>query len=228
MRERIYRRLTELAEPGEYAEFSRRICATRYPILGVRLPVLREIAKEICRGDWRAFLSEPGRGSYEEIMLEGMVTAGAKAELEEKLERTRAYLPKIDCWALTDSVVPTYRFKKTELPRVREFITPLLQSPEEFEARFALIVLLDYFLTAEYATWTAETVASLETDKYYVNMARAWILAELAVQHGELTFALLESGRLDPFTHNKTISKICDSRRISDGAKQRVRSLRRK
>ena len=182
MRDEIYARLLELAEPGEFAEFSRRICMTGYVLLGVRLPQLRRLAKEICRGDWQTFLQEPGHGTYEEIMLEGMVLAGAKTELAEKLARTCAYLPKIDCWALVDSVVPTYRFKPQELPRVREFILPLLQSEREFDQRFALVVLLDYFLTPEYAAETAERVAALQSDKYYVNMARAWLLAGLAVQ----------------------------------------------
>ena len=161
-------------------------------------------------------------------MLEGMVLAGARAEIAEKLERTRAFLPKIDCWALVDSIVPTYRFKPQELPQVREFILPLLQSEREFDQRFALVVLLDYFLTPEYAAETAELVAVQQSDKYYVNMARAWILAELAVQQEALTFALLESGRLDAFTHNKTISKMCDSYRILEASKDRARALRRR
>lgn len=228
MRDEIYARLLELAEPGEFAEFSRRICMTGYPLLGVRLPQLRKLAREICRGDWRTFLQEPGHGTYEEIMLEGMVLAGARAEIAEKLERTRAFLPKIDCWALVDSIVPTYRFKPQELPQVREFILPLLQSEREFDQRFALVVLLDYFLTPEYAAETAELVAVQQSDKYYVNMARAWILAELAVQQEALTFALLESGRLDAFTHNKTISKMCDSYRIPEASKNRARVLRRR
>ena len=67
-----------------------------------------------------------------------------------------------------------------------------------------------------------------QSDKYYVNMARAWILAELAVQQEALTFALLESGRLDAFTHNKTISKMCDSYRIPEASKDRARALRRR
>lgn len=228
MRDEICARLNELAEPGEFAAFTKRICMTRYPVLGVRLPALRKLAKEVCRGDWRAFLQEPGNGTYEEILLDGLVTAGARAELAEKLARTQTYLPKIDCWALTDSVVPTYRFRTDELPQVRAFVQPLLQSTEVFVQRFALIVLLDYFLTPDDAAWTAEQVAALQSDKYYVNMARAWILAELAVKQETLAFSLLESGRLDAFTQNKAISKLCDSYRISDESKRRARALRRR
>ena len=42
-------------------------------ILGVRLPILRKLAKKIIRGDWRAYLASAQDQSFEEIMLQGMV-----------------------------------------------------------------------------------------------------------------------------------------------------------
>ncbi len=223
----IRKRLEEWKD-ADYREFLGKLCSTRYPMLGVRLPLLRKLAREITAGDWRRFLAEVCNETYEETMLEGMVLAGAKCPLEEKLTYTAKYISKPDCWALTDSVVPTYRFRTAELPQVQAFFIPYLGSEREFEVRFALIVLLDYFLREPYAEWTAETVQKVYSNKYYVNMARAWILAELAVNRKDLTFALLESQTLDVFTHNKTISKMCDSRRIAEEEKARARLLRRK
>ncbi|MDR0889830.1 MAG: DNA alkylation repair protein [Oscillospiraceae bacterium] len=227
MQEEIYARLLSLAEP-EYRAFHMRLCKTRYPILGVRIPALRAIAKEICCGNWRAFSDSCAGESYEQIMLEGFVLAGAKMPLEEKLARTADYIKKPDCWALTDCVVPSYRFRKQDLAQILAFFEPYLHSQEEFQLRFALIVLLDYFLVDEYAPWVAKTVAAVQHDGYYVNMARAWLLAELATDYDALTFSLLEGAQLDTFTHNQTISKLCDSRRIPDARKAYARSLRRK
>lgn len=221
----ILERLKALAEP-EYAAFASRLCSTRYPMLGVRLPKLRAMAKELCRSDWRAYLRAPTGETFEEVMLRGMVLAGAPCPLEEKLENTEAYLPLPDCWSLTDSVVPTYRFRKGELETVRRFFAPYLQASGTFEVRFALIVLLDYFLCPEYEQWVADMVLKVDSNEYYVNMARAWILATLAVRRPDLTFRILEEGRLDPFTHRKTISKLCDSYRISAEDKSRARALR--
>lgn len=226
MTEDIRSRLESLAEP-DYAAFSRRLCPTAYPMLGVRLPSLRALARELWRGDWRGYLAAPVGESFEEVMLRGMVLAGAPCALGEKLERTAAYISLPDCWSLTDSVVPTYRFRRAELETVRDFFRPYLQSPAEFEVRFALIVLLDYFLTPEYAQWAAEAALSVNRNIYYVNMARAWLFATLAVTQPEITLRVLESDELDAFTRNKTISKLCDSRRIPEELKSRVRTMRR-
>lgn len=223
----IRNRLELLAEP-EYAAFSRRLCATAYPMLGVRLPQLRALAAELWKGDWRGYLAAPVGESFEEVMLRGMVLAGAPCGLAEKLGNTATYIALPDCWSLTDSVVPTYRFRKTELNTVRDFFGPYLQSAAEFEVRFALIVLLDYFLTPEYAQWAAEAALSVNSNLYYVNMVQAWLFATLAVTRPDTTLRILEEGKLNVFTHNKTISKLCDSRRISADYKAQVRRLTRK
>lgn len=218
----------EPQKDAAYAAFSRKLCTTRYPMLGVRLPVLRTMAREICKEGWRKFLEEVQDRCYEEVMLEGMVLAGSKASLEEKLERTAAYMKKMDCWALTDSVAPTYRFKQEELSRVWEFFIPYLHRDAEFEVRFALVVLLDYFLTDGFIQDVVKLTTEVDHNGYYVNMARAWLLAEAAVSCPEIVLEILEQGILDPFTHKRTISKIRDSYRISREIKDKAAAFGRK
>lgn len=41
-------------------------------ILGVRLPVLRKLAKKLARGEWQEYLTGAADDSMEEIMLQGM------------------------------------------------------------------------------------------------------------------------------------------------------------
>ena len=53
--EEIRARLLELADPG-YREFHGKLLPGTDNILGVRVPALRKLAKEIVRGDWEAFL----------------------------------------------------------------------------------------------------------------------------------------------------------------------------
>ena len=50
--------LKELADPA-YREFNRKIVPDT-EMLGVRLPVLRGIAKEIAKGDWKGYLQKAG------------------------------------------------------------------------------------------------------------------------------------------------------------------------
>lgn len=42
-------------------------------MLGVRLPPLRKLAKEIAKDDWRSYLNLPENQFFEEFMLQGMV-----------------------------------------------------------------------------------------------------------------------------------------------------------
>mgnify|MGYP000411726512 FL=1 len=64
--------LLELAEPS-YQRFSSRLLPGTPDILGVRLPVLRKIAKQIAKENWREFLNQNDDIYFEEIMLRGMV-----------------------------------------------------------------------------------------------------------------------------------------------------------
>lgn len=116
MRNTVIAALRDAAEP-KYAAFQKKLCPdTALEIWGVRLPRLRSLAKEIARGPWRSFLTQAQRECYEEVLLQGLVIAYAKAPLEEKLSRLEALLPWLDSWALTDSIVPTFRFAREDLP----------------------------------------------------------------------------------------------------------------
>ena len=57
---------------------------------------------------------------------------------------------------------------------------------------------------------------------------QAWLLAELGTHDFEMVENLLKSGALEIFTHNKTISKLRDSYRITPEQKDALVLLRRK
>ena len=69
-------------------------------------------------------------------------------------------------------------------------------------------------------------VEVIRSDDYYVNMARAWYFATALAKQWEDVLPLLEQRRLDPWTHNKTIQKACESYRVSAEHKTLLRSLR--
>lgn len=71
-------------------------------ILGVRVPALRKLAKEIVRGDWEAFLLENDREWYEKDMLQGLVIGCAPMDYEKRLARIREFIPRINNWAVCD------------------------------------------------------------------------------------------------------------------------------
>ena len=69
----IRERLFALSEP-EFQKFSAALIPGEERMLGVRLPALRALAKEIARSDsWADYLAAAPRDYFEEIMLRGMI-----------------------------------------------------------------------------------------------------------------------------------------------------------
>lgn len=105
-------RLDALAEE-KYRDFSSRLLPGTSDILGVRLPLLRKIAAEIARSDWRSYLDSASDDTFEEIMLQGMVIGCAPAQPEETLRLTALFLPKITNWSLCDSFCAGFKDRKS-------------------------------------------------------------------------------------------------------------------
>ena len=93
--------LLELTEP-KYMKFTSALMPGVENVLGIRLPVLRSIAKEIAAGDWRAYLAEAEDFYFEERMLQGLVIGCARCTPAEKLEHVARFVPKINNWAVCD------------------------------------------------------------------------------------------------------------------------------
>lgn len=65
-----------------------------------------------------------------------------------------------------------------------------------------------------------------DDDHYYVQMAQAWLAAELAVYEPEAVYEWFQKNTLKYNINGKAIQKICDSFRICDAWKQRFKQLR--
>lgn len=165
----------------EYKEFNAKLCPdTKREMLGIRIPKLRNLAKSMIKeNDWKEILENLEDEYFEEIILQGFVIAYAKCDIEEKYEYIKKFVPKIDSWAISDTFVPTLKIKEKDLEKVFDFITPYFNSKKEFEIRFAVIMLLDYYITEEYVDRVIEILDNIEHDGYYVKMGVAWCLAEI-------------------------------------------------
>ena len=218
--------LLSLAEP-EYLAFHSKLIQTAAPLHGVRLPLIRALAKEICRGNWRAYLDTVTPLSYEEIMLRGLVIGQASGGTEEILAYTKKFLPLIDNWAVNDSFASALKLADRERPAFWNFVeSACLPSPEEFTQRFGVTILLFHFLTEEYIDRVLTCCESARHEGYYVKMAVAWTLSMCYVKFPDKTLPLLQERRLEPFTHNKTIQKCVESRQLSPADKSFLRTLR--
>lgn len=214
------------------AEFSARLMPNVDSdfILGVRIPIVRKISKEILKGDWKLYLAESKniKNRYEEeILLEGLIIASAKMDLSERLELIKEFIPKITTWGINDSFCPTIKLKKEELPIMWKFILPYLKSKNEFEVRFAVIMMLDNYIIDEYVDKVILNLDKVKNDSYYAEMAIAWTMAEIGIKYTDKLMNYLEGNcNLDKFTYNKTLQKMRESYRISDELKEKLKSMK--
>lgn len=195
---------------------------------GVRVPELRKLAKQLIKGDWRSFV-EMVRTSrvYEMNMLCGMVTALAKCDFKEKLSYVRQFIPCINNWAVCDIVCGDMKEVKENREAMFEFIQPYLVSEEEYEVRFAVVILMQYFLTDKYIYDVLKIYDGIRHEGYYVKMAVAWGISLCFIKYREETFSYLVSCNLDDFTYNKSIQKMIESFRVSSQDKQILRGMKR-
>lgn len=224
--EQIISFLEKHAEP-EYAAFSASLLNDTITVRGVRLPLLRKFARQLVKeGVWLRLWEEDTDRSFEMILLKGLTLAGAKLPEEERWEYIARYVPLITNWALCDSVCTSLRFVRREPESAWQRLQPYWLSDREFAQRFAVVMLLDHFLTSDYIERVLEVLTSLQPAGYYAAVAVAWALSVAFVDFPERVYALLQSGCLSDEMQRMTLRKIIESRRVSDSWKECIRALR--
>lgn len=199
-------------------------------ILGLRVPDVRALAKEIARGDWRSYLAAPGHHYMEERMLHGLVLGQIKvADAAEYLTLVEQFIPQINSWSVCDTFqfAGRQRFVNANRALVLDMLMRHLHSPHEYAVRFAVVMLMQHFITPESADRFIDLMESVNHPGYYVRMAVAWAISVAFVKASDTVYARLLHSPLDTFTFNKSLSKILESYRVSPADKLRVRSLRR-
>ena len=226
MNDEVRKKILELADP-KYKEFHSGLCPGTNNIIGVRIPVLRKYAKELAKDDFRSYLSSIADDYYEEIMIKGMIIGLAKMETEERLNYISEFVPKIDNWAICDTFCTGLKFTNKNKDVVWKFIKKYQNSRKEFELRFLIVMLLDYYITDEYIDEVIKILDKTKHDGYYVKMAIAWTISVLYVKYPKITMEYLKNNTLDDFTYNKALQKIIESYRVSEEDKNIMRKMKR-
>lgn len=227
IRQDIKSRLMELADE-KYRLFSSSLTPGADNILGVRLPELHKLAAQIAKGDWRSYLQDKAANTHEELLLKGMVIGRLKEDIEEVLKLAGDFIPLINNWAVCDSFCSALRITKKHKARVWDFIQPYLASDREYELRFGLVMLLNYYVEAAYAPAAFAHFDRIRHEGYYVKMAVAWAISVYFALLPEETMAYLKCNALEDFTYHKALQKIIESRRVDQETKAVIRSMRRR
>lgn len=213
---------------AKYQEFTSGLIPGSSTILGVRIPVLRDLAKKIAKGDWRTYLKEAQDESYEEICLQGFVIGYAKADIDELLVYAAVFIPKIHDWSVNDGFCATFKIARKHREKVWKFLMQYKNSENEFEQRVVAVMLMNHFLEADYIDRVLAVWDELNHEGYYCKMGIAWGVATAYAKFPEETHAFLLDNHLDDFTYNKAIQKMLESYRISAEDKEALRAMKRK
>lgn len=212
----------------KYADFQRKLIPNIDPktIIGVRTPILRKIAKEISKSDnCNPFLNNLPHEYFEENQLHIFVLSEMK-DFENCLSEVERFLPFINNWATCDQLSPK-NFKK-HIPELAEKIPEWLESKEAYMVRFGVGMTMTYFLDENFNRNLMNRIAKIRSGEYYVNMMVAWYFATALTKQWNSAIEILETNKLDSWTHNKTIQKARESFRITKGQKDTLNNLKRK
>ena len=197
----------------KFLEFTQKIVSSHYIMLGIKIPLLRKMAKEIAKGDIQSFLAILENKYYEEIMLKGFVIAYI-TDLTLLKEEIREFIPLIDNWAICDSFGNSLKIINQNKKEFFKFIKPLLKRKEEYIVRFSIVLLIYYYVEEKYLKEIFNICLSNNNNKYYVNMALAWLLCECFIKYPDETKEFLKNNKINDFVLKKTISKINDSYQV--------------
>ncbi|MCI8345109.1 MAG: DNA alkylation repair protein [Clostridia bacterium] len=223
----IRRKIEELADE-KYKEFHTGLCPNSNEIIGVRVPVLRNFAKDIVKSEnIEKYLENALDNSYEEILLQGMVLGLWKTDIQNFCTYLEKFIPKINSWAVCDVSVAGFKITKKNMEYMWQFLQKYLKSDKEFELRFAIVMMLDFYIIEEYIDKVLEILNNVKHEGYYVKMAIAWTIQVAFVKFPEKTFELLKNNKIDDWTYNKALQKIIESYRVDEETKKIIRNMKR-
>ena len=212
----------------QYAVFNKRIVNTKMDLIGVRVPDLRRLAKDlasnITAADIDQLLATPSN-LYEYVLLCGLFITQAKISDQEAIKLTRQYLQLVDSWAHIDTFVE----KKRRFASVpwRNFALECFKSREEFVVRYGVVSLMTNFLDETNINQVFAVLQEIKHDGYYVKMALAWLYATAAVEFFDQTMAELANKQIDIWTRQKAYQKMRESRRFTPKQQEIIATFKR-
>jgi len=193
-------------------------------ILGVRMPDLRKIYRqEKNLYEQGGFLNSLPHKFHEEDNLHGIIISNM-TNFTKIVDALDVFLPYVDNWATCDLIVPKIFaiHKEALLP----YILRWLQSSHTYTVRFAIGMLMHFYLDDANCQQAMKYVAGVQSEAYYVKMMIAWFFASALDKQYDAAIRYLTEKSLQIWTHNKTIQKAIDSKRIAEVKKNYLNSLK--
>ncbi len=186
-------------------------------IIGVKIPDIKKFAKEYIKDEeCNSFLKCLPHKYLEENILHGVLISLNK-NVDEVIKLLDEFLPYVDNWCVCDTIKPVIIKKHPD--ELYKYLKKWIKSKEEYRVRFSIVTLLNFYLDDNFKEEINDLVLNVKSDKYYINMARAWYFSFAIIKQYDSTIPIFEKGLLDTWTNNKAIQKCKESFRVSEERK---------
>ena len=214
----------------QYQKFHSSLLPGVENVIGVRMPLLRKLAKEILKGDWQNYLqlALPEKSTYyEEDIIQALLIGTSKLYWQERHAYIKVFVPKISNWAVCDLFCSTLKEAQRYPEEYWQLLMTYANSKNAYDLRFLAVMLLNHFTSNEFAEEALKILQAIRHEDYYVKMGVAWAISIFYIKQPQLTLKLIKQNDLDDFTHNKAIQKIRESFRVSKEDKEMLNRLKR-
>ena len=213
----------------EYLEFSKNLnIAKTKKSIGVRLPIIRSYARTLLKEySFDYLIKNIDDEYYEEILLRGFIIGNyRKLSSKELIYYIDTQLFLISDWSMCDSFVTSLKLTKKYPDEIWKYLLKKLESKKEFKVRFALVMILNYYICDDYKNNIYKIIESITNNEYYIKMANAWLLSYMFINYFDDTISFVKKTRCDSWVVKKGITKAIESYKINDDQKNNLRKLR--
>ena len=225
--EELPAQLKAMGEPSYAAFASSLLPGLSRPLLGIRLPRLKQLARNLARCNWRDILNEglPGN-TFEEVMLRGLIIGYAPMPWDDRWKEITAFADVIDNWSVCDTCCALYKEAKKHRAEVWPRLVDELHAENEFRQRFAIVMMMDHFLhdcpEDVLAAWAQTSPCG-----YYAEMALGWGMAEAYLRFPDRTLPFLLDKHFPAEGRKKAFRKILESQRTTTAQRQQIKALQK-
>lgn len=217
----------------KYKKFNQKLIPNYKNIIGIRTPILKDIAKKIVKSNpknyfqvFDSFIKNKKEIYHEEKLIYCYLVAFTKENFQRKIKRIDSFIDLIDNWAICDSI-SSFKFVNDNKEEYFSYILEKIENKDIWEQRFILVFLLNFYIEKEYLNKIFDISEEIKSKEYYVSMAKAWLLSICYIKFKKESFEFLRNSNLDNWTINKTVQKIRESTRVSKIEKEEVLKLKR-
>lgn len=199
-------------EDLEYKSFNSKI-VLKDNLIGIRIPILKKIAKELAKGNYKEFISIMNHNYHEEVLIHGLILGYIK----DPMNYFDDYIKYMKDWQSCDITISNMKSFKynQDINNIKKYLNH----------RVGYVILLNYYIKDEYIDELYNIVDTYNSNNYYVKMAVAWLLSYLIIYDKNRAVEYLQKSKLDDFTYNKGIQKAIESKKIKD--KKWLKDLKR-